>query len=113
MIDSAIPAVTDRGEVIDSAIPALIPENMTLKELRSKVMKLFPGFKPQGILRFSSLLGPGKPSSLPRIWREARKPKKKRRKGAADTCTWTLDLDTEIPPEMVMTDDEVHRLPVR
>ena len=80
---------------------------MTLEELRAKVKQLFPGFKPHGILRFSSLLGPGKPSSLPRIWREARKPRKKKKKKPAETCTWTLDLDCEVPPEMVMSDDEV------
>lgn len=98
--------MSNAKEQIDSAIPALIPDNMTLEELRAKVKQLFPGFKPHGILRFSSLLGPGKPSSLPRIWREARKPKK-RRKRPAETCTWTLDLDSELSPEMVMSDDEV------
>lgn len=93
-----------------SAIPALIPDNMTLEELRAKVKELFPGFKSHGILRFSSLLGPGKPSSLPRVWREAQKPKKKKRKEPAQTCTWTLDVDFEPPPEMVMTSDEVMKL---
>ena len=78
---------------------------MTLEELRDKVKRLFPGFKSQGILRFSSLLGPGKPSSLPRIWREAQKPKKKKKK-LTDICNWTLDLDFKVPAEMVY-DDEV------
>ena len=41
-----------------SAIPALIPENMSMEVLHQKVKKLFPSFKPQGILRFSrSVLG--------------------------------------------------------
>ncbi len=40
---------------------------------------------------------------MPRIWREAQKPKKKRNKSS----TWTLDLNFEVPPEMVMSDDEV------
>ena len=102
---------------IESAIPSLIPENMTLEELRAKVKTLFPGFKSHGILRFSSLLGPGKPSSLPQIWREARKPKvrkrrKRRRRNSGSSaeegvCTWKLDVDFEPPPEMMMSDDEV------
>ncbi len=93
---------------------------MTLEELRAKVKKLFPGFKSQGILRFSSLLGPGKPSSLPRIWREARKPKKRPRKrerhysdGSDEEglgCSWRLDVDFEPTPDMIATDDEVCRL---
>ena len=36
-----------------SAIPALVPENMSMEVLHQKVKKLFPGFKPKGILRFS------------------------------------------------------------
>ena len=94
----------------DAAIPALIPDNMTLEELRAKVKKLFPSFKSHGILRFSSLLGSGKPSSQPRIWREAHKPKKRRKK-PAETCSWSLDLDMEVPSDMVMSDDEVLLLP--
>lgn len=79
---------------------------MSLEELRTKVKQLFPGFKSQGILRFSSLLGPGKPSSQPRIWREARKPKKRKRK-RPETCSWTLDVNSEVSADMVMSDDEV------
>ena len=88
-------------EELDSAIPALIPDNMTLEELRTKVKQLFPGFKSHGILRFSSLLGAGKPSSQPRIWREAQKPRNKKKKSL------TLDLDFEVPPEMIEAGDEV------
>ena len=104
-----------KEEEIESAIPSLIPENMTLEQLRAKVKTLFPGFKSQGILRFSSLLGPGKPSSLPRIWREARKPKRKpkSKKRSVDGndeglgCSWKLDLDFEPTPDMIASDDEV------
>lgn len=87
---------------MDSAIPALIPDNMTLEELRAKVKQLFPGFKSHGILRFSSLLGDGKPSSQPRIWRDAQKPMKNRKKKPL-----TLELDFEVPPELIDNDDEV------
>ena len=94
-------------EELDSAIPALIPDNMTLEELRTKVKQLFPGFKSHGILRFSSLLGAGKPSSQPRIWREAQKPKNKKKKPL--TLDSPLDLDFEVPPEMIDSGDEVIR----
>lgn len=80
---------------------------MTLEELRAKVKRLFPKFKPHGLLRFSSLLGSGNPSSQPKIWREARKPKRKKRKKAPETCSWSLDVNFEVPAEMVMSDDEV------
>ena len=76
---------------------------MTLEQLRSKVKQLFPGFKSQGILRFSSLLGPGKPSSQPRIWREAQKPKRKRNVKKS-VCSWRLDLDYVLPPESISDD---------
>ena len=105
-VDSS-PAIKTSEEELDSAIPALIPDNMTLEELRAKVKQLFPGFRSHGILRFSSLLSPGK-HSLPRIWREAQKPKKKKKKHPPQSCTWTLDIDFEPPPEMVINDDEVH-----
>ena len=106
-----------KEDEIESAIPSLIPENMTLEELRAKVKKLFPGFKSQSILPFSGLLGPGKHSSLPRIWREARKPKRKPRKRHRTSCedsneewlesSWKLDLDFQLTPDMIATDDEV------
>lgn len=82
-----------------------LPDNMSLDELYAKVKKLFPGFKPNSILRFSSLLGPGKPSSLPKLWSEARKPQKRKK---SNTST-ELKLDCDfIPPEhMINTDDEV------
>lgn len=66
------PGLTDMHQ-LEEDFPDL-PDNMSLDELHAKVKKLFPGFKPNSILRFSSLLGPGKPSSLPKLWSEAKKP---------------------------------------
>ena len=81
---------------------------MTLEELRAKVKQLFPGFKSHGILRFSSLLGGGKPSSQPRIWREARKPKNKKKGKLSSLVSMdSLDLDFEVPPEAIDCDQEV------
>ncbi|KAK2720741.1 transcription initiation factor TFIID subunit 1-like isoform X2 [Artemia franciscana] len=41
------------------------------------VNEIFPDFKPDKVLRFSKLFGPGKPSSLPQIWRHVRKRQKR------------------------------------
>lgn len=92
-----------------SAIPALIPEDMSLEDLHEKVKEHFPAFKPYGILRFLSLLGPGNTSSLPSRWKGAKKPKRGRKKEGekAITADWQLDIDFVPPPEMCMSDDEV------
>lgn len=82
-----------------------LPDNMSLDELHAKVKKLFPGFKPNSILRFSSLLGPGKPSSLPKLWSEAKKPQK--RKKSEKPVELKLDCDFIPPDHMINTDDEV------
>lgn len=95
------------GHSADSAIPALIPDNMTIEELYAKVKKLFPGFKPHSILRFSSLLGPGKRSSLPQVWKGAMKPKRKSGKKKGEL---KLDIDFVPPPEMIMESDEVRSM---
>jgi len=75
-----------------------------------KVKEYFPSFKPYGILRFLSLLGPGNPSSLPNVWKGAKKPKRRRKEGewkGGITATWELDKEFTPPPEMCMSDDEV------
>lgn len=43
------------------------------------VCELFPDFRPDKVLRFSRLFGPGKPTSLPQIWRSVRKKRRKRK----------------------------------
>ena len=43
------------------------------------VTELFPDFRPYKVLRFSKLFGPGKPNSLPQIWRSVKKRRKKKR----------------------------------
>ena len=93
------PATDSEGDFPD------LPDNMSLDELHAKVKKLFPGFKPNSILRFSSLLGPGKPSSLPKLWSEAKKPQK--RKKSNKPVELKLDCDFIPPDHMINTDDEV------
>ena len=96
----AQPPATDSEDTLPD-----LPENMSLDELYAKVKRLFPGFKPNSILRFSSLLGPGKPSSLPKLWSEAKKPQK--RKKPAEPVELKLDCDFIPPDHMINTDDEV------
>lgn len=43
------------------------------------VRELFPDFRPDKVLRFSRLFGPGKPSSLPQIWRSVRRRRRRRK----------------------------------
>ena len=87
------------------ALPALVPEDMSLETLYARVKTLFPTFKPHCILRFSSLLGLGKPSSLPKVWKGARKPKQ--RKGEGETRELRLELDIKPAPDTSFLDDEV------
>ena len=109
--DQLTPGLQPPVSIEGSAIPALIPQNMSLEELHAKVKKLFPSFKPNGILRFSSIFGPGKPSSLPRIWQGARKPRRRKgRRGRGEGGSpreWRLDVDCEVTADMCMSDDEV------
>ena len=104
--ESEPPSSCETQELEDS--PGELPDNMSLDELYVRVKKLFPGFKPNSILRFSSLLGPGKPSSLPKLWSEAKKPPKKRM--PSERVELKLDCDFIPPEHMVNTDDEVDQL---
>lgn len=73
-------------------------------------------------MRFSRLFGPGKPSSLPNIWRNVRKKRKKRKhKDSANQHDsdsnsedekpkhrgWFMDYAEQPPPEQIQSDDEV------
>lgn len=63
---------TQKGEDESIQFP-LLQVNMTKEELLQKVKTLFPTFKPNSILRFSTLISP-KPSSLPNVWKDCVKP---------------------------------------
>ncbi|RZC42250.1 TBP-binding domain containing protein, partial [Asbolus verrucosus] len=60
---------------LETPLAAMLPS----KYANINVTDLFPDFRHGKVLRFSRLFGPGKPSSLPNIWRNVRK-KRKRRK---------------------------------
>ena len=112
----AQPILSDSGtkaEVLEPTIPSLVPEDMSIQELHSEVKALFPGFKPNGILRFSSLLGVGKPSSLPRLWQEAKKPKRRKKEERSSPKEWKFDFDMDhVPPPELCLDDEVNGIAI-
>ncbi|XP_058793078.1 transcription initiation factor TFIID subunit 1-like isoform X2 [Phymastichus coffea] len=84
------------------------------------VTELFPDFRPGKVLRFSKLFGPGKPSSLPQIWRGVRKRRKKKRiQDTKDSDSgsdqenkrtkfkgWVMNYGTEPTSEQLDEDDE-------
>lgn len=64
---------------LETPLAAMLPS----KYANIDVRELFPDFRPDKVLRFSRLFGPGKPSSLPQIWRSVRK-RRNRRKPSRD-----------------------------
>lgn len=64
-----------RQRKLETPLAAMLPS----KYAKVDVTELFPDFRPNKVLRFSRLFGPGKPSSLPQIWRGVRKRRKRRR----------------------------------
>lgn len=60
---------------LSTPLAAMLPSKYANVDVR----ELFPDFRPDKVLRFSRLFGPGKPSSLPQIWRSVRKKRRKRK----------------------------------
>ncbi|XP_065085735.1 transcription initiation factor TFIID subunit 1-like isoform X2 [Ochlerotatus camptorhynchus] len=59
---------------LDTPLAAMLPS----KYVDVDVRELFPDFRPDKVLRFSRLFGPGKISSLPQIWRSVRRRRRKK-----------------------------------
>lgn len=109
-----------RKRNLDTPLAAMLPS----KYADLDVTELFPEFRPGQVLRFSRLFGPGKPSSLPQIWRGVRKRKKKKQGPFSDLggasqdaggnrteeFEWSLDVASPPPPEMCIQDDELRLL---
>ncbi|XP_030565093.1 transcription initiation factor TFIID subunit 1 isoform X4 [Drosophila novamexicana] len=105
---------------LDTPLADILPS----KYQNVDVCELFPDFRPQKVLRFSRLFGPGKPTSLPQIWRHVRKRRRKRNQSRDQKTTNTggsdSPSDTEEPrrrgfgihfgpepsPAQCMSDDE-------
>ncbi|XP_011186353.2 transcription initiation factor TFIID subunit 1 isoform X5 [Zeugodacus cucurbitae] len=64
---------------LDTPLADMLPSKYANVDVR----ELFPDFRPDKVLRFSRLFGPGKPSSLPQIWRSVKK-RRRRRKHSRD-----------------------------
>lgn len=83
--DSAETAEMKAEKKLETPLAAMLPSKYANVDVR----ELFPDFRPDKVLRFSRLFGPGKPSSLPQIWRSVRKKRRRRkqsRDGRVSTC---------------------------
>ncbi|KAL1517978.1 hypothetical protein ABEB36_001670 [Hypothenemus hampei] len=99
---------------LDTPLAAMLPS----KYADVDVTELFPDFRHGKVLRFSRLFGPGKPSSLPNIWKNVRKKRKKRKlkenQHESDSSDeekpkvrgWFFDYANNVPQETVKSDDE-------
>ena len=87
-----------------------LSEEQKREQLISLVKEFFPCYNPDSWLR-CSMLFPPRPTSMPRLWQDARKPQK-RRKGSGDDVESggkkRLHLGKIPPPEMCLSDDEVY-----
>lgn len=95
---------------LETPLAAMLPS----KYANIDVRELFPDFRPDKVLCFSRLFGPGKPSSLPQIWRGVRKKRKKKKPADSDEVEEEEVEPVEIvfkfgpppPPEKCQPDDE-------
>ncbi|XP_022915910.2 transcription initiation factor TFIID subunit 1 [Onthophagus taurus] len=107
----------DSKKKLETPLAAMLPS----KYANVDVTELFPDFRHGQVLRFSRVFGPGKPSSLPNIWRNVKKKKKKRRAKEGSTGGQESDSSTEedkpknrgwhfdyaqVTPEQCKSDDE-------
>uniref|UniRef100_T1J1P4 Transcription initiation factor TFIID subunit 1 n=1 Tax=Strigamia maritima TaxID=126957 RepID=T1J1P4_STRMM len=100
-----------QSKKLKTPLAAMLPS----KYANMDVQELFPEFRHGQVLRFSRLFGPGKPSSLPQIWRGVKKRKRKKVHMDDDVQTineqkqekgFTLRFAPTPPPEQCQSDDE-------
>lgn len=80
---------TAKDRKYDTPLASMRPS----KYANVEITELFPDFRPQKVLRFSKLFGPGKPSSLPQIWRSVKKKHKKKKHSHPDLRDYNLNYD--------------------
>lgn len=73
--DNALDDIKALDKKLETPLAAMLPSKYANVDVR----ELFPDFRPDKVLRFSRLFGPGKPTSLPQIWRSVRKKRRKRK----------------------------------
>ncbi|XP_045448768.1 transcription initiation factor TFIID subunit 1 [Melitaea cinxia] len=74
---------TDKPKKLETPLAAMLPS----KYANVDVTELFPDFRPDKVLLFSRLFGPGKLSSLPQIWRGVKKRRRRKRSGSTGSDT--------------------------
>ncbi|XP_016997521.2 transcription initiation factor TFIID subunit 1 isoform X5 [Drosophila takahashii] len=88
--DSKSADAKDADRKLDTPLADILPSKYQNVDVR----ELFPDFRPQKVLRFSRLFGPGKPTSLPQIWRHVRKRRRKRNQSRDQKLTNTGGSDS-------------------
>lgn len=103
---------------LETPLAAMLPSKYSGVDVR----ELFPDFRVDKVLRFSRLFGPGKPSSLPHIWRSVRKRRRKKKhhaqgqsqnsdSGSDTDCPrvkrgWSFNYASAPKADQVQSDDE-------
>ena len=67
-------SMEQKQKKLDTPLAAMLPS----KYADLDVTTLFPEFRPNQVLRFARLFGPGKPSSLPQVWKNVKNKRKKK-----------------------------------
>ncbi|PSN40376.1 Transcription initiation factor TFIID subunit 1 [Blattella germanica] len=80
-----------RRRKLETPLAAMLPS----KYANVDVTEIFPDFRVDKVLRFSRLFGPGKPSSLPQIWRSVRKRRRKRKQHQHEHSDSGSDQDNQ------------------
>ncbi|KAJ0177252.1 hypothetical protein K1T71_007261 [Dendrolimus kikuchii] len=91
---------SDKPKKLETPLAAMLPS----KYANVDVTELFPDFRPDKVLLFSRLFGPGKLSSLPQIWRGVKKRRRRKRSGSTSSDTPPQPSETQEP--IYASDDE-------
>ncbi|CAB3224233.1 unnamed protein product [Arctia plantaginis] len=94
------PGQSEKPKRLETPLAAMLPS----KYANIDVRELFPDFRPDKVLLFSRLFGPGKLSSLPQIWRGVKKRRRRKRSGSTSSDTPPTALDNQEP--QYASDDE-------
>ncbi len=102
-------SLSDSKKKLETPLAAMLPS----KYANIDVRELFPDFRPDKVLCFSRLFGPGKPSSLPQIWRGVKKKRKKKKISESDDSfeeeveykEITFQFGPQPTPDMCRPDD--------
>lgn len=90
---------SEKPKRLETPLAAMLPS----KYANVDVTELFPDFRPDKVLLFSRLFGPGKLSSLPQIWRGVKKRRRRKRSGSTGSDTPT---QAELQEVQYASDDE-------